>query len=565
MTEPTRTKPDNAGDAVIAILLFASTMAVFWPVRQLLWVNFDDPQYVLLNPRVLTGLSLNNLRWAFSTHTFDYWQPLTWISYQLDISIWGVRPGPMHVENAICHGLSVALCYLLWSRTTGRPHLAFGVAALFAVHPTRVESVAWIAERKDVLSTLLALGTLLTYYAYARRVGSRSWSTVGFFVAACATYTAAVMAKPMVVTVPVLMILLDVWPLRRILLVDTYLGITGRAGLGANRSSVASVGLRRAMLEKCPFAVVAAVGAILTLASTGQATIPSLSQLSIPNRIETSIVGYVRYLGLLVFPTRLSIFYPYRFDQPPAVWLSSAGLLAMSTWLAWRLRSRRPYLVVGWAWFVLSLFPVIGLVQSGRQSLADRFVYLPAVDIFVALVWLADDVYHAGRRRAGSRVRMAFTLAAAAIITVCTILTRQYLPDWQDGVSIFSRAEKSVGDPDPQIEGHLGDAYVDEGRFDLALDHLVAAVELAPNDPDARVDLANLLMRGQPALALVQFQAAEKYRPDDAALQVALGLAYAATNQPEAAAEAYRHALRIQPDFPQARARLNALGRTGAR
>jgi hypothetical protein len=558
MGTATATGRNRKIDLGITAALFLLTMAVYRPVAGFGWINFDDPQYVPENPNVTTGLTAANVRWAFSTHTFAYWHPLTWLSYQADVSVWGVRPGPIHVENAVLHSLSAALWYLLWANMTGRRIGALLVALLFALHPTRVESVAWVAERKDVLSTFLVAATMLVYAAYTRRAGGGARACSVLYVAACAAYALAVAAKPMVVTLPVLLLLLDWWPLCRLRTPGPgpCAGVDGR--------SVPPVSIRRAVIEKLPFFAMAVTAAALTLTSSGQSkAVPTIGGLGPGDRLATAVVGFVRYLGTLVFPVHLSIFYPYRLNESPAVWLSSAAILALISWVVWRVRVRRPYAVMGWLWFIVCLLPVCGLVQSGRQSMADRFAYVAAIGPFVAVVWLGTDLLATGAARlrppAARRVRVAAGILAAAVIVLNAVGTIRYLPAWRDGVTIFSYSERSVGDRNETIEGHLGTAYVDSGRPDLALEHLVAAVELDPGNPDARIDLGAVLIRAEPAMALRQFQAAEPQRSDDPFFQFDLGQAYAGVGQADKAEAAYRNALRLRPNFPEAAAALSRL------
>ena len=394
-------------DLPVAAAIAVATLALFWPVRHFGWINFDDPQYVLRNPHVTGGLTAADARWAFSPGTFAYWHPLTWLSLQLDVTLWGPRPGPMHVESAALHAAAAAGWYLLWAGLTGRRSRAAAVAALFAAHPTRVESVAWIAERKDVLCGLFTVAVLLAYAS--RRTGL-----------AVGCYALAVMAKPVAVVVPAYLLLLDAWPMRR----------------------------RLTWRRLWPFAGLAGAGVALTLLAGGQSpATPTLAQLGVRDRLATATLGYVRHLGHLAVPVRLSIFYPYRFGEPTVAVASAGGLLAVITWAAWRARRRRPYLIVGWLWFAVGLLPSIGLVQSGEQSMADRFAYTAAVGVFVAIVWLACDI---GGRVAG--VALAAAVGAAAVGTAWD------LPAWRDGASIWAYSAASVDQRDPVIDAHLAGA-----------------------------------------------------------------------------------------------------------
>ena len=524
-------------DLAVAAVVAVVTLAVYWPAGSFGWINFDDGQYVSGNAHVLGGLTAGDAAWAFSRGTFAYWHPLTWLSLQADVTLWGPRPGPMHLENVAWHAAAAAGWYLLWAGLTGRRGPAAVVALLFAVHPTRVESVAWVAERKDVLCGAMTVATLLAYAAYARGRQPRGW-----YAAAVVAYALAVMAKPMAVTVPALMLVLDFWPV-------------GRAGRT----------VRRLAVDKVPFAAMAVVAAGLTLASTSQAAAtPTLAQLGVRDRLATAAVGYVRYLGKLAVPRRLSVFYPYQVDQPLAVVVAAVGLLAVVTWTAWRVRRRAPYVAVGWAWFVVALVPVIGLVQSGEQSMADRFAYTAAVGPFVAVVWLAADGVDALARRGGRggrAVRLVAAGVAVAGVGACAVGAATYLAAWRDAVSVWTWAADALGRPVGLVESHLGGAYLADGRPDLALDHYAAAAELTPDDPYTQGPLGRLLLGVDPAQAEPHLRRALRARPDDPVLWVALGRALAATHDRAGASAAFRRALASRPDDAAARAGLASVAR----
>jgi tetratricopeptide (TPR) repeat protein len=552
-------------DLPAAAVVVAVTLALFSPVRHDAFINFDDPEYVTGNPHVLGGLSAANAAWAFSDGTYAYWHPLTWLTLQADVSLWGVRPGTMALENAVLHAIGAAVWYLVWTRATARRWRALVVALLFAVHPTRVESVAWIAERKDVLAGTLAAAVVLAHVNFAAGAPRRR----GWYATALAAYVLAAMAKPMVVTLPILLLLLDWWPLGRFAAPADHRGPApskqGRRKQDAPRPAL-ETRLRavRILIEKAPFALIAAAGVVMTLLSKGQAdAVPTLEQLGIWKRAATTTVGYCRYLGELVAPVRLSIFYPYNHDLPVRLVAAAAIFLAAVTWLAWRARRRRPYLPFGWCWLLVSLLPVIGIVQSGMQSLGDRFVYTAAIGPFVAVVWsvaeAVDRMVQSGRRWA----RPAGGILAAAALAVFAALTVRYLPAWRDSVAVWTWAQRSVNPPGGEIEAHLGEAWLEAGQPTRAIEPYMAALEADPDNIHIQTGVGDTLMRLQPQKAVEYYSQACEHAPDNAVLHFRYGFALAVTGHRNQAAAEFRIALRLDPDDTLAKEALERLNKQG--
>jgi protein O-mannosyl-transferase len=344
-------------------------VAVFGAVRHFDFVTWDDPPYVTENPIVRAGLTWSGVVWAFTTAHGPYWHPLTWLSHMLDVQLYGLHAGGHHLTNLVLHVSNSVLLLLLLRRMTGALWKSAAVAALFAVHPLHVESVAWVAERKDVLSTLFWILTMWAYLTYARRPGA------GRYAAVLLVFALALMAKPMVVTLPLILLLLDVWPLGRV-----------------------SLSWHRLVLEKTPmFALSAAAGVATIVVQQRVGALAAITSVTPGLRVANALVSYGNYLAKTLWPARLAALYPYPQSLPAWPWLLTCGFgLAAISVAAVRLAPRRPYLMMGWFWYLLTLLPVIGLVQVGPQAMVDRFTYVPLVGVFVIVVWGASDALGTG-------------------------------------------------------------------------------------------------------------------------------------------------------------------------
>src|SRR5438093_6101777 len=371
----------------IAGLVVLGTLAVFAPALRHGFVNYDDPEYVTENPRVRAGLSWAGLGWAFAAPHAANWHPLTWLSHMLDAQLFGLAPAGHHASSVLLHAASAALLFGVLEGTTGAPWPSAFVAATFALHPLRVESVAWVSERKDVLAGLCWMLALAAYRRYVRRRGAAAYLLV------VAAFVLGLLAKPMVVTLPFVLLLLDVWPLRRPWNV-------------------------RLLWEKVPlFLLSAAVSALTVVAQRGAGAMASLESLPLGTRIAEAVVAYGAYLEKAFWPTRLAVFYPHRPLLVAEVATSALVLVVISA-LALRERRRRPYLLVGWLWYLVVLLPVIGLVKVGEQAMADRFSYLPQIGVLIMVAWAAADAI-------GSRV--VLTAGAFVALAVCVALTARQL------------------------------------------------------------------------------------------------------------------------------------------
>jgi tetratricopeptide (TPR) repeat protein len=399
------------------VLLFLGVGAVFLGTLRQGFITYDDPVYVTDNPHVTGGLTAANLGWAFRSTEASNWHPLTWISLQADSQVYGLRAGGFHLTNVLLHALDALLLFIVLRRMTGAPGRSLLVAALFGLHPLHVESVAWISERKDVLSTLflfLALG------AYGRRsellrMGDRRAGR--YYLLALVLFAAGLLCKPMLVTLPCLLLLLDYWPL--------------------GRWTAASAGGRgRLLLEKLPFFALSAASSVVTLhVQRLGGAVATLEEFRWPARLANTLLSYLWYLRKCFVPTRLAIFYP-SFAEVPG-WretLLAGALLAATTAGCLLLLRRRPYLLFGWLWFLGTLVPVIGFVQVGGQAVADRYSYVPLIGIFIMVAWGASDLL------AALKVRRAAALLGAALVGACAAATFHQLAYWRDGVRLFRHA-----------------------------------------------------------------------------------------------------------------------------
>jgi tetratricopeptide (TPR) repeat protein len=521
--------------------LFVITLVVFARAFKGEFLNYDDPLYVTQLAEVREGLSWSNARWALSATHAANWHPLTWWSLQLDASIHGLQPAGFHLANVLLHAGCVWLLYVFLESATGAWWPSTLAAAIFGWHPLRAESVAWISERKDVLSMFLGLLALL---AYARYVRKRSWRG---YLAVTIFFALALAAKPMMVTLPFLMLLLDYWPLGRG-------GAQLPYGRGSERKTAKSsthwLGL---VLEKLPWVLLSALSCRITLAAQASwGATRSRDQLALLTRVAHAIVSYAVYIGKFFWPSDLVVFYPFTslsWEQG-SVQVSLVCLIVLSA-AAWMLRRRCPYLIVGWCWYLIALLPVIGLVQVGNQSLADRYTYLPSIGLAVAVAWLLSFL-RLWLPAAGNWIRVF----AIAWLLVLVSLTWKQLGYWHDSVALWQHAEEVVG-ANSTIELNLGSAFAAQHRIDLACDHFLTALRLNPQDDAARTALEITVSRlALPREALNALEAAVKRSPADPYAHYALGLVLAGDDQTEEAVNEYRTALRFMPDCWPAHERL---------
>ncbi len=450
--------------ATLAVVLLAGlTLAVFAPVASYQFLNVDDNAYVTGNAHVQQGLTWHNAAWALTALEAANWLPVTWLSHMLDVTLFGLNARGHHATSLVIHTLNVVVLFLWLRSLTGAVGKSALVASLFAVHPLALESVAWIAERKNVLSTLFLLLTLWSYTWYARRPG---WYR---YLLVVASFVLGLMSKPMLVTVPFVLLLLDYWPLGRLVTLPEQTGPAQKPG---------GVFLRRCA-EKLPLLLLAAGSSVLTMRA--QALDTEIKAVPLASRIANAVLSYATYLWQMVWPAKLAIFYPYRdrtiFSWPVMVSLLFIGVITAA--VMWEIR-KRPYLAVGWFWYLGTLVPVVGLVHVGDLAHADRYTYVPLLGIFIAVVWGAADIAVQWEMRFPV-VRYGLVTAAGLVVAALAFATTRDVSYWHDGISISEHALAVTG-PNCLMERALGEALYQRGELDGALQHLQRSAEIRPTD-----------------------------------------------------------------------------------
>jgi tetratricopeptide (TPR) repeat protein len=513
-------RSDRFRDCLAAFGLAGVAFAVFVRAAGYEFVNFDDPAYVTENPLVYQGLTREGIIWAFQTFRLANWHPLTWLSFQLDATLWGPGSFGFHLTNVLLHAANTALVFLALRALTAEFWPSAVAALLFAVHPLRMESVAWVAERKDVLSGFFGLLALWAYADYARSPGIKRYAAV--FVACLLS----LLSKSMLVTLPFLFLVLDWWPLRR---TETW---------------------RRLVLEKLPLiALVVAISVVTFQAQESRGARKGLEQYPPLARVENAAIGYVTYLSKTIWPSDLAIFYPHPL-YPGGPGLShgnAAGacvlLMAMSA-AAFALRRRAPYLLTGWLWYLGTLVPVIGLVQVGGQAYADRYTYFPQIGILVALCWTVADL--AGRYRRSAVVAAGFAVAALAMITF------RGLPVWTNSVTLWQNARQTTGDNAMTLV-NLGSALEQRGKAAEAEADYRAAIHIDPESVSARRCFGELLYRqGRYLEAAEQLEEARRLAPGFALVRTRLGSTYYWLNRLDESEREHEAALDADPNYAEA-------------
>ncbi len=534
-------KPETFPSWVLFGLLFVLTIGVFWPVRHFDFINFDDPIYISDNTRVQAGLSWDSFKWAFSHQVCALWHPLTVLSLMADCQFFGGKPGASHLMNLLLHAFNVTLVFALLRRITGAKWRSFVVAVLFAVLPVNVESVAWISERKNVLSTFFGLLSLIFYCRYAiGRVSvtaERSGTGALTILARCFQspawwlaflfLTLGLLSKAMLVTWPFVMLLLDYWPLERF----------------------QSRNLWPLMFEKIPLlALVPAACAAAVLAGKSGGSVVGLNTMSMTARFENVPVSYCRYLGKIFWPSNLCIFYPLPASWPVALVMLSALFLVGVTVAVWMMRRRFPCFLMSWLWFIGILVPMVGFVQLGGQSIGDRYVYVPGIGILTAVIWGLSDWMR--QWRSGGVV---LSFLASAVVVLSLVLTRLQLPHWRNSEAAFRRAV-AVTVNNAVAHEYLGDAIYDDNknndprRNDEAIREFREAIRINPNYPGPHNNLALALeKKGDWNEAITEFERSVFLDPHNGGTRFNLGVALAHQGRNEEAVAQFREACRAKP------------------
>ena len=515
----------------ISLALIVLNVGVYAPLRHFDFVKWDDHQYITDNSHVLAGMTWRGVAWAFTTSHGPYWHPLTWLSHMLDAQLFGLNAGGHHATSILLHIATTLLLFELLWRATGTLARSAFVAALFAVHPLHVESVAWVAERKDVLSALFWMLTLWAYGWYARR------PAVGRYLAVLVFFACGLMAKPMIVTLPFALLLLDWWPLQRV------------------------ASWRRLVAEKIPLVAFAAASGVVTFVlQRGQGALPGLDAIPLTLRAVNALTSYVAYMGRMLWPTRLAALYPYP-GALPEWWVVCGALLILigTSIVAIRSARRHQYVLVGWFWYLGTLVPVIGLIQSGEQSMADRFLYIPLIGLFVIVAWGGPDLLEHWPQR-----RVALPVAAAIAIGACAVTARAQVPYWANNLTLWERVVAVTG-PNYRGEGNLAMALQDAGRESDAIAHYLEALRINPGFVDAHDNLGLVLAsQGRTAEAIVHYAEALRLNPKDADAHNNLGNVLAEQGKMDDALAHFSDAVRLKPQFPEAHNNLaNALASQG--
>ena len=447
------------------LALVLATLVLYSPVAHHQFLNyFDDDFYITNNVHVSTGLNLDNAIWAFGFHEAN-WHPLTWLSHMLDCQLFGLNPGPHHLVNVLLHAINVVLLFWLLQKATGAVWRSFLVAALFAFHPLNVETVAWAAERKSLLCTLFSLLTAAAYGLYARRPDGKKYMIV------LGAFSLALMSKPMAVSLPFVLLLLDYWPLERY------------PKLPFLKKWV------RLIAEKIPLFVMSVASSELTmLAQRAVGAMPA--NLPLSWRLENAVVCYVAYIRKMIWPAKLAVFYPHPWHALPMPKVIAATMILATITVAVLFLHRARYLVTGWFLFVVTLIPVIGIVQVGRQAMADRYAYVSCIGLFIVIAWGFSSIVEAARLP-----RTVPAIAALCLIAASAFVTSRYLPYWQDGVQLFTQASTVAGKPDFMIEEGLAENLASAGRYDEALAHYRKACELLPSYARCHDKIEELLVK----------------------------------------------------------------------
>nr|MBC8360831.1 tetratricopeptide repeat protein [Candidatus Desulfatibia profunda] len=474
-------------DFLVCLFLVIAILAVYWQVRNYSFVNYDDSQYVTQNHNVQAGLTLESITWSFTAVQASNWHPLTWISHMLDCQLYGMNPGRHHLTNVLLHILNSLLLFLVFMRMTGKLWQSGFVAALFALHPLHVESVAWISERKDVLSTFFWMLSLWGYLRYVERPGVCRYLLLLFL------FILGLMTKPMLVTLPFVLLLLDYWPLNRF-----QSGSSGDGNHSIQRPF--DFGL---VWEKIPLFLLSAVSSVTTyIVQKSGGAVNSLAAIPFHDRIANAIVSYVSYIGKMIWPNNLAVFYPYQ--KSILLWkVAGAGLLLVVVPVViFRMVRTKPYFAVGWLWYIGTLVPVIGLVQVGAQGMADRYTYVPLIGIFVIIAWGVPDFMPKWRYR-----RIGFTVTIAAILAIMMITTRLQIRYWSNSVTLFEHALEVTVD-NCIVHAKLGEALAGQGKIDAAVRHYHEALRIKPDFVAALLNLGVALKeKGELNEAINQFMA----------------------------------------------------------
>lgn len=522
----------------MAAALAVATFAVYGQVISHQFISLDDDVYIRDNPMVAGGLTLKGIAWAFTSFQDSNWHPLTWLSHMVDSEIFGLNAGGPLLENALIHVSNTLLLFLFLKRVTGASWQSAIVAALFALHPLHVESVAWAVERKDTLSTFFGLLSLLAYARYTEAASSKRYALVALWL------SLGLMTKPMLVTWPFVLLLLDYWPLRR---------LKWQPADGIKRFGKAWVPLFR---EKLPLFCLVAASMVVTYLAQSYGTVRALVDASFPWRLANALASYAKYLFLTFWPSGLGVYYPLSPAGVPAWQIAVAVVLLLAiTAIALREARRRPYLITGWLWFLGTLVPVIGLVQVGvGPAMADRYHYIPSIGLFTAIIFGLADLATAWRIG-----RVSIAVVSTAVLLVFGSLTALQVSRWRDSMTLFERT-LSVTSDNLVIHYNFGHFLGQQGKYDEAVPHFAEALRIKPDFFDALINMGvSLSEQGKSAEAIPYYHRALGVEPDNAKAHMQLALALVKQEKGDDALQQAYKALELAPNDADIRTNLGLM------
>jgi len=562
--------PDHHLKILISLLLILAIIIDYGQVKNFDFVGYDDQEYITENSHVQKGLTVESIVWAFTSFHSANWHPLTWLSHMLDCGLYGLNPMGHHWTNLIFHMINTILLFIVLELMTGAIWRSAFVAALFALHPLHVESVAWVSERKDVLSTFFGLLMIFSYYRYVKISSLKNYLLVIIF------FCLGLMSKPMLVTFPFVLILLDFWPLKRFHYKNDYLFQSERT------AHYDSKGIFRLILEKFPLFIPVVISCVLTFfAQKSWGAVQKLGSLSLQNRIANALVSYVNYVLKMFWPSKLAVFYPHPGDNFPAWQIFGAALLiSCACFLAIRTAKKYPYIVIGLFWYLGTLVPVIGVVQVGEQAMADRYTYIPLIGLFIIVAWGALDLFRKWHYR-----KIYLSVFGMIILSAFTARTFFQITHWKNGVTLFEHAikvtknnykahnnlasaldslelDRAISHFKEALRIHpkyvtalcnLGLAFNNKGNYDEAVLYFTKALKIKPQKTDTRMDLANVFfLQAKPEEAISQYREILKTDSENANAHYNLACMLSAQKKIDQAEHHYKEALRINPNHEKA-------------
>jgi len=570
-------KANKTLKVAICIFLMVATFCTYSQIQDHEFIDYDDDIYITNNLNVQAGLTSENFKWAFTTPHFANWHPVTWLSHMLDYQMFGLNAKGHHLTSLFFHIASVLILFIVFSRMTGELWRSGFVAAIFAFHPLNIESVAWIAERKNVLSTLFLLLTIWTYINYTKKPSIKSYSLVSLF------FVLGLMSKPMLVTLPFVLLLLDYWPLRRLKFLQERDSSTN---LEKKFSKISE--FLQLVLEKIPLfllTIAASIGTFIVQKSGG--ALHAMDTISLSARLNNAMISYVKYLEKMLWPEKLAIMYPHP-GNAISVWegvLCGIALLSI-TIIAIRLVRKAPYFAVGWFWYLGTLVPAIQIVQTGAHSMADRYAYVPLIGIFIIVAWGIPEIISKWRYK-----EKVLSISGGIIIFILLITTWKQVSHWKNSITVFEHAIRVTDKEYPpfaRIRNNLGMALINTQRNEEAISHLKLAIELDPNYADAHNNLGislffghkkeeaishykmaieldpnnanahynlgyNLVLKGEIKEAIFHYKMAIKINPDDFETHNYLGHIMVQKGEMQEAVDHYRETVRLRPGLDAAR------------